>query len=71
MLVVVSVMANEDVDFSKLFSADDDDGLLCIDIQTIMKVLEEEDNCDSHQEVGFSSSNFDGCELRNPAGNET
>ncbi|KAK7400514.1 hypothetical protein VNO78_11723 [Psophocarpus tetragonolobus] len=41
-------MADDDVDFSKLFSAngDGDDDMFYIDIQTVQKVLDEDDNYD-------------------------
>lgn len=48
-------MAEGDVDFSELFSganSDDDDGRFCIDIQTILNVLDEDDDCNP-LEVGF------------------
>ncbi|XP_027346533.1 helicase-like transcription factor CHR28 isoform X2 [Abrus precatorius] len=50
-------MAVDDVDFSELFSAGDDDGddMLYIDIQTVMKVLDE-DKCDLRENSPEDSS---------------
>lgn len=47
-------MADADVDLSELFSgnADEDDDMFYIDIQTVQKVLDEDDDC-YFQEVGF------------------
>jgi len=46
-------MADDVVDFSKLFDGDDDDGdMFYIDMNTVQKVLDEDDNCD-FLEVGF------------------
>lgn len=46
-------MADDDVDFSKLFHGDDDDDdMFYIDMNTVQKVLDEDDDCD-FLEVGF------------------
>ncbi|XP_020222323.1 helicase-like transcription factor CHR28 isoform X2 [Cajanus cajan] len=61
-------MAEGDVDFSELFSAggdDDDDGMFYIDIQTVLTVLDEDDDCipqeNSHEDS--SSKNVSPSEL--------
>jgi len=58
-------MADEEVDFSKLFPGDDgDDDMFYIDIHTVQKVLDEDDDCD-FLEVGFSFSCRTETEIRN------
>ncbi|TKY59320.1 SWI/SNF-related matrix-associated actin-dependent regulator of chromatin [Spatholobus suberectus] len=51
-------MAEGDVDFSELFSAadGDDDGMFYIDIQTVLKVLDEADSCDPQENSPEDSS---------------
>ncbi|KAK7362904.1 hypothetical protein VNO77_05029 [Canavalia gladiata] len=56
--VVVVVMADDDVDFSELFPAgdEDDDGMLYIDIQTVLKVLDEDEGDPQEQNSPEDSS---------------
>ncbi|XP_052731551.1 helicase-like transcription factor CHR28 isoform X5 [Vigna angularis] len=50
-------MADDDVDFSKLFHGDDDDdGMFYIDMNTVQKVLDEDDNCDFLEKFPDDSS---------------
>lgn len=56
MELLVTVMADENLDFSELFPVvDDDDGdhdnMCYIDFQTVMKILDED--CHPVEEVGF------------------
>ncbi|XP_068469968.1 helicase-like transcription factor CHR28 isoform X2 [Phaseolus vulgaris] len=50
-------MADEEVDFSKLFPGDDgDDDMFYIDIHTVQKVLDEDDDCDFLEKFPEDSS---------------
>ncbi|KAG2380758.1 uncharacterized protein HKW66_Vig0201300 [Vigna angularis] len=53
-------MANDDVDFSKLFNGDDDDDdMFYIDMNTVQKVLDEDDDCDFLEKIPDDSSSKD------------
>ncbi|XP_022639293.1 helicase-like transcription factor CHR28 isoform X2 [Vigna radiata var. radiata] len=50
-------MADDDVDFSKLFHGDDDDDdMFYIDMNTVQKVLDEDDDCDFLEKIPDDSS---------------